>query len=304
MAGAKNHDYHILPPSPWPLLTAFSALVLASGFIMYMHSAPYGKLIGPLGFAMVLFCMASWWADVIREAHAGDHTPVVQLHLRYGMILFIASEVMFFVGWFWAFFDASLFPKAVEAVGGVWPPKGITPLDPFKFPLLNTLILLCSGTTVTWAHHALIHGDRRGLKQGLWCTIALGLLFTSIQAWEYVHAPFAFKGNIFGSTFFMATGFHGFHVIVGTIFLAVCQFRAYRGDFTPRPPGTGISSTWCGCSCSSRSISGAAGARPTRDDGASRFRRSGRDPGRREGVSICRMLIVRPDRSRASPRLA
>jgi len=234
MAGAKNHDYHILPPSPWPLLTAFSALALASGLIMFMHDVAYGKLLLPVGFLLVVSCMGFWWADVIKEAHAGDHTPVVQLHLRYGMILFIASEVMFFVGWFWAFFDASLFPKAVEAVGGVWPPKGIEPLNPFKFPLLNTLILLCSGTTVTWAHHSLIHGDRKGLKQGLWCTILLGLLFTSIQAWEYIHAPFAFKGNIFGATFFMATGFHGFHVIVGTIFLIVCQIRAYKGEFTPR----------------------------------------------------------------------
>ena len=234
MAGAKNHDYHILPPSPWPLLTAFSALALASGLIMFMHGVPYGKLLLPVGFLLTVSMMGFWWADIIKEAHAGDHTPVVQLHLRYGMILFIASEVMFFVGWFWAFFDASLFPKAVDAVGGVWPPKGIEPLNPFKFPLLNTLILLCSGTTVTWAHHALIHGDRKGLKQGLWCTILLGLLFTSIQAWEYIHAPFAFKGNIFGATFFMATGFHGFHVIVGTIFLIVCQIRAYKGEFTPR----------------------------------------------------------------------
>jgi cytochrome c oxidase subunit 3 len=234
MAGAKNHDYHILPPSPWPILCAFSALAAASGLIMYMHSITLGYYLLPAGLAVLLFFMASWWVDVIKEAHAGDHTRVVQLHLRYGMILFIASEVMFFVGWFWAFFDASLFPKAVEAVGGVWPPKGIEPLNPFKFPLLNTLILLCSGTTVTWAHHSLIHGDRKGLKQGLWCTILLGLLFTSLQAWEYIHAPFGFKGNIFGATFFMATGFHGFHVIVGTIFLSVCQFRAYKGDFTPR----------------------------------------------------------------------
>ncbi|MDL2341099.1 MAG: cytochrome c oxidase subunit 3, partial [Pseudomonadota bacterium] len=111
--------------------------------------------------------------------------------------------------------------------------KGIEVLNPWGFPLLNTLILLCSGTTVTWAHHCLINGDRKGLKLGLLLTIGLGLMFTSIQAWEYAHAPFAFKGNIYGATFFMATGFHGFHVIVGTIFLTVCYLRARRGDFTP-----------------------------------------------------------------------
>jgi cytochrome c oxidase subunit 3 len=182
--------------------------------------------------------MYSWWSNTIREAHQGYHTPVVQLHLRYGMILFIASEVMFFLAWFWAYFDASLFPSAAEAVGGQWPPKGLHVLDPWGYPLLNTLILLCSGTTVTWAHHSLIHGDREGLKLGLLLTVLLGLLFTSIQAYEYAQAPFFFKqsagGNIYGSTFFMATGFHGFHVIVGTIFLTVCLIRAWKGDFTPR----------------------------------------------------------------------
>jgi len=234
MAGARNHDYHVVPPSPWPLVASIAALILASGGIGWMHSQPWGKWVFFLGLAGMLFTMFSWWSDVVREANHGDHTPVVQLHHRYGMILFIASEVMFFVAWFWAFFDASLFPSTVEAVGGVWPPKGIAAIDPFELPLLNTLILLCSGTTVTWAHHALIHGDREGLKKGLWCTIILGLVFSSIQAFEYIHAPFAFKGNIFGATFFMATGFHGFHVIVGTIFLAVCLKRAYNGDFTPR----------------------------------------------------------------------
>jgi cytochrome c oxidase subunit 3 len=234
MAGAKNHDYHILAPSPWPLMGALSALILASGGIMWMHSAAFATPVFFLGVLAVLATMYLWWSDVIKEARAGDHTPVVALHLRYGMILFIASEVMFFVGWFWAWFDFSLFPSSAEAVGGVWPPKGIEVIDPFKFPLLNTLILLCSGTTVTWAHHALIHGDRDGLKKGLWCTILLGLLFTSIQAFEYAHAPFAFKGINYGASFFMATGFHGFHVIIGTIFLIVCLVRTYKGDFTPR----------------------------------------------------------------------
>jgi len=142
--------------------------------------------------------------------------------------------VMFFVAWFWAYFNAALFPSVVESVGGQWPPVGIETIDPFSYPLLNTLLLLCSGTTVTWAHHAIINNDRRGFIQGLLLTIVLGVIFSAVQVYEYVHAPFAFKGNIYGATFFMATGFHGFHVLVGTIFLAVCYFRARRGDFTPK----------------------------------------------------------------------
>src|SRR6187549_3474360 len=235
MAGAKNHDYHILPPDIWPFVGAFSALTMAIGGIMWMHSGSVfgigGGVVFFIGVAAVLLTMFSWWSNVIREAHAGDHTPVVQLHLRYGMILFIASEVMFFVGWFWSWFDFSLFPNTLtEVVGGKFPPKAIEAvMDPFALPLLNTLILLCSGTTVTWAHHCLIHGDRQGLKTGLWLTIALGILFTSIQAYEYAHAPFGFGGNTYGSAFYMATGFHGFHVLVGTIFLIVCLRRTYLG---------------------------------------------------------------------------
>jgi cytochrome c oxidase subunit 3 len=188
----------------------------------------------------VLYTMASWWADVIREAeHKGDHTRVVQISHRYGMILFICSEVMFFVAWFWAFFNSALFPgdpvhMTRDALfGGVWPPKGIQTFDPWHLPLLNTLILLTSGTTVTWAHHALLNGDRKGLKWGLILTIALGAVFTCVQAYEYHHAAFSFAGNVYGATFFMATGFHGFHVLVGTIFLIVCLFRANAGHFTP-----------------------------------------------------------------------
>jgi cytochrome c oxidase subunit 3 len=238
MAATKNHDYHLVDPDPWPLIGSISAFFLFGGLVMWMHDNRYGPFVCLAGLVAVLITMFSWWSNTIREAHQGYHTPVVQLHLRYGMILFIASEVMFFLAWFWAYFDASLFPSAAEAVGGQWPPKGQNVLDPFGFPLLNTLILLCSGTTVTWAHHSLIHGDREGLKTGLLLTVLLGILFTSIQAYEYMHAPFAFKqsngGTIYGSTFFMATGFHGFHVIVGTIFLTVCLIRAWKGDFTPR----------------------------------------------------------------------
>ncbi|WP_226018288.1 cytochrome c oxidase subunit 3 [Novosphingobium sp. FKTRR1] len=237
MAGAKNHDYHILPPDVWPFVGAMSALTMATGGVFWMHKYAGGTGIFMLGLLGVLLTMFSWWGKVIKEAHEGHHTPVVQLHQRYGMILFIASEVMFFVGWFWAFFDFSLFPSTinVDVIGGQWPPKAIEAvMNAFDLPLLNTLILLCSGTTLTWAHHALIHGDRDGLKKGLWATIVLGLLFSSVQAYEYIHAPFPFGKNTYGSAFYMATGFHGFHVIIGTIFLIVCQIRAYNNDFTPR----------------------------------------------------------------------
>jgi cytochrome c oxidase subunit III len=237
-AHAKSHPYHLVNPSPWPVVGATSAFALALGLISYMHGQSLWW-IAP-GLLGVLYTMLVWWRDVIREAEEGDHTPVVQLGLRYGMILFIASEVMFFVAWFWAFFNASLDPgSSIEVAratftGGVWPPHGIEVFDPWHFPLLNTLILLTSGTTVTWAHHSLLHGDRRGLVFGLGLTIVLGIIFTCVQAYEYAHAAFSFGGNIYGSTFFMATGFHGFHVIVGTIFLIVCLLRALAGQFTPK----------------------------------------------------------------------
>ena len=233
-----QHPYHLVDPSPWPAVGAVSAFLLAVGTISYMHGQSLWLTVpGILG---VLYTMFMWWRDVIKESNEGFHTPVVQLGLRYGMILFIASEVMFFVAWFWAFFDASIAPgAAIEPAraaftGGHWPPTGIEVFDPWHLPLLNTLILLTSGTTVTWAHHALIHGDRKGLISGLTLTVILGLIFTSVQAYEYANAPFSFAGNIYGATFFMATGFHGFHVIVGTIFLFVCLVRAYRNDFTPK----------------------------------------------------------------------
>ncbi len=237
-AHAKNHDYHLVDPSPWPFVGAVSGFVAATGMVMFMHDmGPWVLIVGMLG---IFYTMISWWRDVINEAeHGGHHTPVVQIHLRYGMILFIASEVMFFVAWFWAYFDVALWPgeaiqySRAEATGGVWPPTGVETFDPWHLPLLNTLILLTSGTTVTWAHHALLHGDRNGVKWGLICTVILGVLFTMVQIFEYTHAEFAFSGHIYGATFFMATGFHGAHVLIGTIFLIVCLFRVYAGHFKP-----------------------------------------------------------------------
>ena len=261
----KHHDYHLVDPSPWPVIGAMAAFAMAVGAISWMKTPAGGVHLGPLppiqgpylfgaGLIAVLFTMFYWWRDVIHEAHKGDHTPVVQLHLRYGMLFFIASEVMFFVAWFWAYFDASLFvadvhklPNSSEVIGlvqrneltgGVWPPKPNDNFshvfDPWGLPLVNTLILLTSGTTVTWAHHALLHNDRKGLVRGLFVTIVLGIAFTACQAWEYIHAGFHFAGHIYGSTFFMATGFHGFHVIIGTLFLIVCWLRAMKGHFSPQ----------------------------------------------------------------------
>jgi cytochrome c oxidase subunit 3 len=250
-AHTKNHDYHIIDPSPWPFLGSLGALIMAFGAVGYMRYASGGSFtmfgidwaspwLFYIGLALVLYTMFGWWSDTVKESHEGHHTRVVSLHLRYGMIMFIASEVMFFVAWFWAFFDASLFANEaiqearLEFTGGQWPPAGIEVLDPLHLPLYNTVILLLSGTTVTWAHHALLHNDRKGLVYGLTLTVLLGVLFSFVQAYEYATAPFEFSNSIYGATFFMATGFHGFHVLVGTIFLLVCLIRALKGDFTPQ----------------------------------------------------------------------
>ncbi|MBU8544153.1 MULTISPECIES: cytochrome c oxidase subunit 3 [Roseomonadaceae] len=230
-----KHPYHLVDPSPWPLAGALAAGVMMLGIVMVAHYNSYWALgIGLLG---VLATMFFWWRDILKESNtAGLHSSVVRLGLRYGMILFIASEVMFFVAFFWAFFHFALFPDHVSgsvAATAVWPPAGTLTFDPFGLPLLNTMILLLSGCTVTWAHHALLVNDRKSLITGLALTVFLGLFFTFFQVVEYMEAPFAFTGGVYPSVFFLATGFHGFHVIVGTIFLAVCLIRALRGQFTP-----------------------------------------------------------------------
>jgi cytochrome c oxidase subunit III len=272
-----HHDYHLVNPSPWPVTASISTLIMMIGAVIWMRTMGEGPgvfgVTGPWVFAVgaagIIASAFVWWRDVIREGQHGDHTPVVQLHFRYGMILFIASEVMFFVAWFWAYFNVALFPAGVhdllnstdvvgqvtrdQLLGGHWPPAPIegtgvtipasgqpTPgvfqhtFDPWGIPLLNTLILLTSGVTVTWAHHALLKNDRRGLVLGLILTVLLGATFTFFQAYEYQHAGFSYAGHIYGSTFFMATGFHGAHVLIGTIFLLVCLIRAINGAFTPR----------------------------------------------------------------------
>ena len=229
MSAEKKHDYHLVDPSPWPIYTSFSCLVLAIGSVYYFHNdVSWGMY---LGLALLIYGAYMWFRDVVIEAeHQGHHTPVVQIHHRYGMTLFIASEVMFFVAWFWAYFNASLFPT--EAVGSTWPPPDIITFDPWDIPLINTLILLLSGTTVTWAHHAMLENDRKALVNGLILTVFLGFIFTCFQAYEYHHATFTIDVNIYGSTFYMLTGFHGFHVTLGAIMLTVILFRCIKGHFT------------------------------------------------------------------------
>lgn len=260
MAGSQEvkHDYHLVNPSPWPMVGAIAAGLMLFGAVLWFKTrddlVPFGMPVWTwfaLGFAGVLATMYLWWSDIIKEAHGGDHKPVVQVGLRYGVVLFIISEVMFFVAFFWSFFDFSLFPRAATAIAplvddvaeianinarGQWPPEGIHTFNPLDIPLLNTLILLLSGTTVTWAHHALLEGNRKSFLWGLGLTVALGLIFTGFQAFEYYEA-YAHKGltleaGAYGSTFFMATGFHGLHVIIGTIFLAVNLLRGFAGHFS------------------------------------------------------------------------
>ena len=232
-SGMKQ-PYHLVDPSPWPIVGALGAGLLLTGVVMAAHYDNY--LMLAVGFVLVALTMTMWWRDVLRESSTpGLHSPVVRLGLRYGMTLFIASEVMFFVGFFWAFFHFDLYPEHVLGTATpAWPPVGVHTFDPFRIPFLNTMILLLSGCTVTWAHHSLIEGDRRGLLMGLGMSILLGLTFSSLQAAEYSSAPFHFSGGgIYPSVFFLATGFHGFHVMVGTTFLGICWLRAKAGGFTP-----------------------------------------------------------------------
>lgn len=234
----KPHPYHIVRPSIWPMAGAFAGALLAAGMVMFMHKVTGIWGIFP-GLASVAAVMFFWWKDIIHESVVERvHTKIAEIGLRYGMALFIASEVMFFVAFFWAFFDASLYadqanmPARLEYTQGVWPPPQIHVIPPFDLPLLMTMILLLSGCTVTWAHHAILEGDNRSAVKALGITVGLGFFFLCFQVYEYAHAHFGFTEGIYPSTFFMATGFHGFHVFVGTVFLFVCWRRAIKGHFT------------------------------------------------------------------------
>ena len=227
----QKHGFHLVDPSPWPFISAFSVLFLTFGGVSFMHGYNGGFSLWLFGLFMLLFMMFCWWRDVIREAtFEGQHTNAVSSGLRIGMLLFILSEVMFFFAFFWAFFHSSFNPGL--AIGAVWPPAGMVVLDPWKIPLLNTVVLLSSGASVTWTHHAIVYGSKSEAIIALIITVFLALFFTILQRFEYITAPFAISDGIYGSSFYMATGFHGFHVFIGTCFLTVCLLRLYQNHFT------------------------------------------------------------------------
>nr|AMW67857.1 cytochrome c oxidase subunit III [Nevrorthus apatelios] len=230
MSTHANHPFHLVDYSPWPLTGALGALVTTSGLISWFHQ--YSMTILILGNVITLLTMYQWWRDITREGtYQGLHTYIVTLGLRWGMILFIVSEIFFFISFFWAFFHSSLSP-AVE-LGATWPPLGIIPFNPIQIPLLNTTILLSSGITVTWAHHSLMEGNHTQTIQGLFFTVVLGIYFSMLQAFEYIEAPFSMADSVYGSTFFIATGFHGLHVLIGTTFLLICLIRQIYSHFSP-----------------------------------------------------------------------
>lgn len=225
-----GHSFHLVDPSPWPVMTSLSLFSVALGIVMYFHyfiNGEYHLIFGILSFCFNLY---RWFSDIVTEAtFEGFHTDAVRLSIILGMHLFIASEIMFFFSFFWAFFHFSLTPSI--SIGGVWPPMGIYVLDSKGLPLLNTVILLSSGVTVTWAHKAISAGNRAAVTKALICTIFYGLFFTFFQAVEYLGAPFSMNDGVYGSIFYMTTGFHGLHVIVGTIMLIVCLGRHLNYHF-------------------------------------------------------------------------
>nr|YP_010046717.1 cytochrome c oxidase subunit III [Aedes alternans]QPJ78661.1 cytochrome c oxidase subunit III [Aedes alternans] len=229
MSTHMNHPFHLVDYSPWPLTGAIGTMTTVTGLVQWFNK--YDNSLFLLGNIIVLLTMYQWWRDISREGtFQGYHTIPVTLGLRWGMILFIISEVFFFISFFWAFFHSSLSPT-IE-LGMIWPPIGIVPFNPFQIPLLNTAILLASGVTVTWAHHSLMENNHTQTVKSLFFTVLLGIYFSILQAYEYIEAPFTIADNVYGSTFFVATGFHGLHVLIGTSFLLICLFRHMNFHFS------------------------------------------------------------------------
>lgn len=224
------HPYHLVTPRPWPFLISFRIMNNLISIISWLHNIDYYICIT---FPATLICIYIWWRDVIREStFLGIHTKLVYRRIRMGIILFILSETFFFLSFFWAYFHSSLSPT-IE-IGQSWPPLGIIPFNPFNIPLLNTIILVSSGLTITWSHHRILNANLQERKKALSITLVLGIYFTLIQFIEYNESKFTISDSIYGSTFFLATGFHGLHVLIGSTFLFVCLLRIIFLHFSPQ----------------------------------------------------------------------
>nr|ATD86020.1 cytochrome c oxidase subunit III [Petalocephala ochracea] len=225
----KNHPFHLVDVSPWPLVGSLGVLTLTSGFVNLFYNLSFGLFL--IGVFVVLMTMFQWWRDVIREStFLGIHTSFVVSMMKFGMILFILSEVMFFLSFFWGFFHSSLCPSV--DIGLQWPPLGIKCFNPMNIPMLNTIILLSSGMTMTWSHNSLIFGNYDDMVLGLFLTVFLGFYFSFLQLYEYMESPFCISDSVYGSLFFMSTGFHGLHVIIGTLFILIVLYRSLMFHFS------------------------------------------------------------------------
>lgn len=223
------NPFHLVEFRPWPIIGSVGAMFLTRGLAAWFHG--YGVILITIGLTLIVFTIIQWWRDVVRERRIqGFHTTTTARGLRIGIILFILSEVCFFFAFFWAFFHRRLAPT-IE-LGNSWPPAGVNPLSPWGVPLLNTVVLLSSGATVTWAHHSLIVGWHTEASIRLVLTVILGCYFTFLQASEYLETSFSIRDRVYGTTFFVATGFHGLHVLIGTTFLLVCLLRHLFNQFT------------------------------------------------------------------------
>lgn len=224
-----HHPFHLVNPSPWPLTSSLGAFLITRGLVKWFHFFSMDLFL--VGVLRIILSIVQWWRDIVREGtFQGLHTLKVQKGLQWGIVLFIVSEILFFFSFFWAFFHSRLRPR--PELGRVWPPAGVEPFNPFNIPLLNTAILLRSGATVTWAHHSLLHQEHTEAVIGLILTVILGVYFTRLQAFEYIEASFSIADSVYGATFFVATGFHGLHVIIGTTFLLVCLVRLFIAHFS------------------------------------------------------------------------
>jgi cytochrome c oxidase subunit 3 len=227
----KNHPFHIVDPSPWPFIIGISLLMLTIGIVLGFHGFNTGKEIMIIGIVSVITIMGIWWRDVIIEGTIlGNHTERVKEGLNTGMLLFIISEIFFFVSIFWGFFHSSLIP-AIQ-LGSEWPPKGIETLDAWGVPFFNTILLVTSSITVTMGHNNLIVGKEKETIKALIITIILVMIFSVFQIFEYYYCSFTISDSVLGSIFFMGTGFHGIHVIAGTIFVGIGLIRLLKGHYT------------------------------------------------------------------------